>query len=448
MKKPSTLKENLIFFWQENQVYLIFVLLVIAVHFTARPAADDIFFAKMLDNMTMTEYLRFRYEQWTSRIIIEFLVVLLAGAPIVWGILNIFIFFVAGYSMIRLLSLDKKKDQYSCALVLGGLFLIPTVAYNGAGWISTTLNYLWPCALALFTLVPVKKLLCKEKVNKWEFVLSIPALVIASNMELVCAVLFSIIFLSIGIYFVQNKKVNPYFILQIFLLLAMLIFIFSCPGNQARSASEVQTWFPEYSELSLFHKLEIGLSSTLYYYIYEPNVLFLCLTLLLFVAVLAKYENAALRIIASIPLFSGVCLGFLSNADISYFPNLADYKYRLSQFGTGLTLTDLSTWMPDLFCLFVCAVMLFTIACLFNKKHAFILIYVLLTGFATRMAMSFSPTIWASDVRTFFLMALTIIFCMGALIKLLAHAQSKHRDVIFLMIGCIEAFSVLNFLFR
>lgn len=445
MGKTNAVRKKIGSFLEENRVYILFLILIIFTHFTAHLFNDDEYFASALDNKTLIDFLRFRYEVWTSRIIIELLLVLLAQVPIVWGVLNIFVFWVLGYTLIQLLSLDKKKDLYGCALVLGSLFLIPPIAYKGAGWIATTLNYLWPCSLALFVLVPVKKILCKEKVKKWEIALSVPALVIAANMELVCAMLFSIMLLSTVIYFMQNKTLNLYFVQQMLLLLLMLVFIFTCPGNRERSASEVLTWFPKFNDLSVFHKLEIGFSSTLYQFIFEPNSLFLCFSLLLFAAVLAKYENMGLRVIASVPLLSSVFLGWLGDAGAGYFPNLVELKYRLTQLGTGFTLTDPNTWMPDLFCLFICAVILFAIGGLFSRKHAFILIYILLTGFATRMAMSFSPTIWISDVRTFWLMLLAIIFCIGALIKLLVHMQYRHKNVVFMIIGCIEALGVLNF---
>lgn len=448
--KRKSLTQKMILFWQEYHVYIIFFILVALTHFTVRLYNDDEYFAKALDDTTIIEFLCFRYEQWTSRIIIEFFLILLTRVPLIWGVLNTLIFLISGYSLIQLLSLDKKKDSCCCALVLGSFFLIPAVAYNGAGWIATTLNYLWPCGLALFAIVPAKKILCKEKVNRWEFVLSIPALVIASNMELVCAFLFAIVLLCMLIYFFQHKRVNFYFVLQILLLSFMLLFIFSCPGNFARSVSEVQTWFPEYDTLSLFRKFEIGLRSTLFQFIFEPNLLFLCFTLLLLTAMLAKHKNVALCAVASIPLLSSIFsfgLKLFSYMGINYFSNLMALKGGLTQIETESVSVNPGTWLSSLFCLFIYAVILLMIVNLFDKRYAFILIYILLTGFATRMAMSLSPTILTSGIRTFWLMMLAIVFCMGALVKLLVYMQYKYRNVIFIIIGCIEACAVLLFWF-
>lgn len=448
--KRSPLCQKMIFFWREYHVYIVFLILVIITHFTVYLYNDDEYFAKALDNTTIIEFLCSRYEQWSSRVIVEFFLVLLVRVPLIWGVLDTFIFFVSGYSLIQLLSLDKKRDSYCCALVLGCFFLIPAAAYNGAGWITTTLNYLWTCGLALFAIMPAKKILCGEKVKRWEYVLSIPALVIASNMELVCAFLFSIVLLCMLVYYVQNKGVNFYFVLQLLLLSLMLIFILSCPGNYVRSVTEVQTWFPGYDALPLFRKFEIGLSSTLYPFIFKHNLLFFCFTLVLFAATLAKRKNVVLCAVASIPLLSSVCslgLKLLSYIGISYFSDLMALKESLIQVETGIVSTDTGTWLPSLFCLFICAMILLTIVYLFDKRYAFILIYILLTGFATRMAMSLSPTVLISDIRTFWLMMLAIIFCIGALLRLLVQVQYRYRNVIFIIIGGIEACAVLNFWF-
>lgn len=448
--KIKSLRQKMILFWQEYKVYIVFLILVIITHFTVSLYNDDEYFAKALDNTTIMEFLCLRYEQWSSRLIIDFLLVLLVRVPLVWGVLNTLVLLISGYSLIQLLSLDKKRDSFCCAIVLGCFFLIPAAAYNGAGWIATTLNYLWPCGLALFAIVPAKKILCRETVNRWEFVLSIPALVIASNMELVCAFLFSIVLLCMLIYFVQNKRINFYFVIQILLLSFMLLFIFSCPGNYVRSVSEAQTWFPEYETFSIFRKFEIGMSYTLYQFIFKPNLLFLCFTLLLFTAMLAKHKNAALCAVASIPLLSSVCslaLKLLSYVGISYFSDLVVLKDRLIQAETEINVTNPGTWLPFLICLCIYVVILLTIFFLFDKKYSFILIYIFLTGFATRMAMSLSPTIRISDIRTFWPMMLAIIFCMGALSRLIVHVQYRYRNVIFIIISCIETCAVLYFWF-
>ena len=422
-------KQKIISFWYKNYAYIIFLSVVILAHSTVRIYNDDEYFTKALDNSTLIEFVCFRYEVWSSRVIIEFLLALLARTPILWAVLDIFVFFVLGNSLIRLLSLDKKEDVHSRALVLGCCFLIPARAYNGAGWIATTLNYLWPCALALFSMVPDKKLLCKEKVHKWQFVLSIPALVIAANMELVCAFLLAIMLLFTAIYFVKTKKVNLYFALKILLLLLMMIFIFTCPGNYVRLAGETQTWFPEFADLTLFQKLKLGLTSTLYQFIFDPNLLFLCLTFLLFAAVLAKRGKAMLCAAAFMPLLCGV-----GNIVLKLFSKME-----------RLVLFDLVPGLQILFSLFICGVILFLIGYLFEKRYACILIYVLSVGFATRMAMALSPTIHVSDVRTFWPMMIAMIFCMGGLMKLLVHAQYRYRNVIFLIIGGIETFAALDF---
>ncbi len=434
-------------FLRDNQVYVVFFMVLAVAHLTAYSGQDDVYFAAALEDRGVLAFLRDRYQMWSSRILIEGMLVFLARMPEVWSVLNVLAFVLAGFSLVELLSLDKRKDLYGCWLILGGFFLIPFACYNGAGWIATTLNYLWPCALALWALVPVKKILCEEPVSWWEKALSIPSLIVAANMELVCVFLLAVLSLCTAVDAWSKKRLRPYFAIMILLVVFSLLFILTCPGNAARAESETLTWFPEFTELSLPRKLEIGFSSTLFAFFFAPNLLFFSFSLLLFVTVCVCVREMPVRLLASIPLSASTFLGILGGENVGIFQELQGYRTRLAWYGTGISLAEPGTWMPDLFCLFLCGTILFTICRIFDKKSAFLLCFVLLAGFATRMAMSFSPTVWASGERTFLVMDLCLLFCMGAFARRMAEARPRYREAVFLAIGCLETFGIVNFWF-
>ena len=71
--------------------YGIMIILYFILHMCVRVLSrDDIFFANQLNNESLISFLSYRYVNWTSRIGIEAILVLIAGLPIiVWRILDI-----------------------------------------------------------------------------------------------------------------------------------------------------------------------------------------------------------------------------------------------------------------------------------------------------------------------------------------------------------------------
>ena len=82
----------------------------------------------------------------------------------------------------------------------------------------------------------------------------------------------------------------------------------------------------------------------------------------------------------------------------------------MTQYGTGITLFSPKTWVPDIILTLVCLSILFSLyVILENKKTYLLTLFILTLGFASRMIMSFSPTIWVSGPRTCIFMYFSII---------------------------------------
>ena len=97
---------------------------------------------KVLSNQTLVDYLHYRYYNWSSRLIIDGILVILARLDmIIWKILDVIIYTVGVYYIIKLVNKNySKKIAYLGVL----LFLMyPFYEMASAGWISTTLNYSW-----------------------------------------------------------------------------------------------------------------------------------------------------------------------------------------------------------------------------------------------------------------------------------------------------------------
>lgn len=111
--------------------YLLFGIGLLLIHgFIVTGTNDDSWFATQLDDYNLIDFLTYRYQRWTSRLSIEAVLVILALS----------------------------------------LFLLPINQLCSAGWISTTINYLWVITIGIYTLIPLCKWLKEQKIHIYEYI--------------------------------------------------------------------------------------------------------------------------------------------------------------------------------------------------------------------------------------------------------------------------------------
>ena len=102
---------------------------------------DMVYFKTLLDgNSSLGEILAHRYETWSSRMVIEAVLIPLVHCPLLWKILDIVIFTSLPVLLCGLLGVTGRGRWFVTGLVL----LYPFADMASAGWIATTTNYLWP----------------------------------------------------------------------------------------------------------------------------------------------------------------------------------------------------------------------------------------------------------------------------------------------------------------
>lgn len=151
---------------------------------------------------------------------------------------------------------------------------------SSAGWYATTLNYLWPLSLGLYSLIPIKNHLISKKDKLYKYILYFLSLIYACNQEQMCLIIFSI-YLLFTIYFIYKKNISKFIILQLIISFISLIFILTCPGNNLRNISETQTWYPAFENFNLISKAFIGIITTTYLLFYKSNFIILLLSLII-----------------------------------------------------------------------------------------------------------------------------------------------------------------------
>lgn len=385
---------------------IIFMAIITVLHIFIQKNNDDIFFSQQASNGgELLNYLTFRYNNWTSRIVIEgVLVTFCEFLPIeLWKIANIGMYGLLIYSISKLF-INENKQKLTWILVICLIF-IPKNALCEAGWMATMNNYLWVAATGLYAMIPIKKLINNEKINIIQAISFIISAIYACNQEQMAGIMF-LIYTYFMIYLIKNKKCKPIAFIMYIIILVSLVFILTCPGNANRKISEEKTWYPNFSDTSIIIKLEQGLTSMMDYVIKDERAIFVGFVLLIAYIMLKSNKGLQYKVLGVSPIILDVLFGEY----LRIFPQYADTKY-------GITLTiKFLVYALILFNILLC---LYNIFCKGKEKSLlnYSPIFIYLVGIVSRYIMAFSPTIYASGERTAFFWYLSIIVLIILLLK-------------------------------
>jgi len=429
--------------------FIVYGICMLVIHFLAPiPIADDIFFRENPDGIFDWAFFRERYFNWSSRLIIEFFIVLLLKTPLlIWRVLNTGILVLLGMTISQLF-VEKNKRLINWFITFL-IFLYPLKEMCSAGWVTISLNYLWPLVFGLLSMTVVKRILVRKRISPISYILIGFLLMFSLNQEIM-AIALLFVFLASFVYLVINKRFHWFIFLGLVLCIGSLIFTLTTPGNAARSNVEIR-WFIDFNHISLLEKLEIGISSTLAQYIFNFNFIFFIFSLLLVIAVFTKYNDVLYRVFALIPLVMSLIFGNGLYVIVDrLFPYLAYIDTEITKYGiiTLGNFTKIQSFIP-LFLLLLTGLMIVILLYLIfdNTWKSLLALGVLLLGFFSRLILSFSPTIWASGIRTHFLLITAIIICCVMVFNYLIKLKSdRYMKVLLIVSGFIASFSYLNLL--
>lgn len=402
---------------------LLFILEIILIMFVTPNLYDDKWFIEQITNEinpetneviehTIIGFVQDRYQTWSSRVIIEFILCLtLKTSKYLWILIEALMVTLVGYSISKIFTKGDKKENN---LMLVSMILIyPYTIMHQAGWAATTINYMWPLAMGLFALIPIKKMWDNEKIKIWEYPLYTLALIFAGNHEQSSSILvcFYIIFTIIMI--VRDKKIKPYMIIQTIIAIVSIVFILTCPGNYVRQTEEAYR-FIDFEMLTFLEKFVLGFTSTFGQIIANQDIVYTLLTSLLAIYVFSNYKEKLYRTVALIPVLSILVFGHLSSIMFGIFPNLEIFHELLTAKDVLLHIENCNNFyytFPIIFTFmnFICVGMSILLLTKKYKNNIAVLIY--LAGLASKVIMGFSPTVFVSKTRTmiFFDFAMIII---------------------------------------
>lgn len=424
--------------------FFVLFLLMLLVHATIFPDfADDQNNRQLVMELGVLDYALQLYQTWSSRIIIETTYLsLLVHSAWIWRLLDCGIMVLLAYSISKIF-VSNNKRRYNWYIV-GIVLLYPWMHMMTAGWIGTTANYSWSLALGLYALCPLRSILVKEKLPWYHFILPTLAIIYAANEEQMAALLLGILTLSLAYMAFVQRRTHIYVLLQLFITVGMLIFIFSSPGNDVRMEKEIISNYPDFLMYNPFERLcnvflLIGNS-----FIAKPNLPFTVVCILAALSVWLRYQEPLYRVIASVPLAGSLLLGGLSSVLSVFFPSTT---LITSLSATVSNFYQKSVYIPFILyvIIFGCLLMAFFLAFADHNK-AVISILLLCAGLASKMIMAFSPTMYVSGVRTDIYLYFALLIIALLLIRSLYEERNwRYIRCVSGGVATLAACSYLNF---
>ncbi|MBR6784819.1 MAG: hypothetical protein IKM25_01045 [Clostridia bacterium] len=389
-----------------NLPFVVLLAAAFAVHlFLPLNWADDSIFANNAANYTLAKFL-----SHSARPISDAFTYIFAKWHFLWRIVNPFVLTAFAFFLAKLIPV-KDENRLKINWFFAVSVVYPCMAVVDAGFIATTVNYMYPCLCALIILNILKKAFEGKKIAFWQYLISIPLTAYATNMQQLGAVMF-LVFVCCVIYFAATKRFVLYTLFESLLFLGGIAFALylNTVGENNRMVRETARYFPEFLELNVFQKAELGFSSTFYNLMMYPHfsyAAFLAFTGFICFCSFKNSEKAAEKLAGTLPVTATAVLGALS-----FVPSFSlGYKgYSLDKAVYNFAVIPYLIYIP------VIAAILFSLYKLLGKTKflaAFALLFVALTA---RMIMGFSPTVWASGQRTFFIMFITFIAISAMLI--------------------------------
>lgn len=403
--------------------FLIVAAVGLLYHLCMKPmGGDDVFFFHATDDATLWEYLFGRYQNWTSRIVSEGILVTVIQAPLLWRILDFLMFASLPVLISKIFGGGTRMNWCAAAAVL----LFPFHDMGTAGWITTTVTHFWPLWGIFYLGLLIKKLAFGEKIAAAETLAALPVGLMVGSHEQYAVVLFAM--LALYGFYLMKKKNGPSN-LPVFLVLAVtdavsLAVIALCPGNAGRNAVSLAD-LPVYETFGFWDKLYLGLLSIERVFIANVDIVFFSVLLVWVLLVYAKTDDYKKTLISGLPLL----ILFGQSVIRTAYPGLSGL-FVIPGEVLDWSWGELSTWIPMAYLFLTAACMIYALFWLFgeNLTEFFYALILLGLGFGAGMVLGFMATIYVSGERVYApLYAILLSVTLYAVKKMPPQAEEKLR---------------------
>lgn len=431
--------------------FLVLGILYLLIHLCLPHINDDLVIEEGMNFVDITPHYIYymvvsKYQDWSSRIIINVVTLIMGKLPhIIWILVDTAMVVLAAVSISKLTA-AKENIKTNC-FILCMILTYPFLHMSTAGWKATTITYFWTLSLGLFSMIPIRKHYDGKEIRWYEYLFYLAALIYGVNQEQMAAVTTAVFIVAL-LYFIKEKRFHWFIALEALVAtLGFLSALFS-PGNEKRSLDETIIWFSDYASLSFLDKIEIGFSSAGYQLIFNSNWVFIVFAALLSIIVWKKYQDNLYRVIGSIPLLVSLVFGPLKGLLEEGFPGITVMSEALTEYGTITAENYLkaSSYFPIILLGLVIGCILLSFYLIYEEiLPSLFICFLFLVGLASRMVMAFSPTVWASSWRTYLFMYFAVIIIAVFLFqKLMEYGPLKYEKQLKLGIAFIASISFLS----
>lgn len=418
------------------------------------PGSDDtVFQTQILPYHNVIEWIVYRYQSWSGRIFSEGFVYVFSSAPLYfWKVVSVAIYALfCGMLFAYYKLFSKNQSQVKNYILLVTAFCLPfltdkSVLAEGGLWVTGSMVYFWISALGLAAFYPIAYYVAHKQRPHWLITCIgiICAVVAASSQEQVGVILLglSLAFLTYAIMTTTKNRQSkiPWYIVffcaTIGLSLAISVL---APGNSVRLKSELITWLPDFYTTPLLQRIEYSYRWFLEAFINHTG--FLLVMSWGFMAALfagKKNKNRLDYIFIFILTLASLFALSKGSAATSYWLNFyATWKPTLPN---TLVSINLLPWGIILILTILAPLVLFR-----KQTIGYLLTLLYLAAVASTAILLYTPTMYASLWRSFFIPSVVLMIVVYILFDKVLHKYWQYRYV---LTGLILSLALSHYLFQ
>ena len=402
-------------------VYGIFFCVVFYFHLNLSVAWGDSYGISFSGVSDIMAYIQSRYNSQSSRIIIDLITIACCNNILVWKVLNSLIITAIPYLCTKILGNDKISFHLIMMMMT---FVYPYSEMSSAGWIATTLNYLWPLFFMIVSCLPLITLIKGNQLTKLDYIIGLLSAVFASNMENTCVFLLWICGCYTIYRLLKSRQIDKYAFILLLIIICNLISIIICPGNAHRYQNQVSDW-PAFAEFGLFQKIYLGTATTVITQ-FLSNRIFMLFSAMCFLCSISYYfqnhaaNNSLFVLFAGFILFNmNLFFGFYRNGISEMFPEMNQvYQHIMTLSNAKVSLQyffDGSIFTYSCIYVFLACYELYVVLRDKCLPLNWIVLVIFIGGLISRLLMGMTPSLFFSGQRTFLFLDFTLVLCAGAL---------------------------------
>lgn len=410
--------------WNKYYDYILIAVIYGLLHvFIHTDYWDDINMSQSLKkyDYDLISFLVYSWNTSTSSLFLKAMQAIVEPLPnYIWKVLDVIMIELIYYyfvQIVKLISMNSCKTIPAARLWMLLLFFsLPYSLFATAGWMTTTIGYVWVFCAFFYSLYiflfSSQKTEVEIKIST--YIIYGVAVLYAANSKLLSVSMLMIFFF---VYITCQARSKTFKILfvegTIGSVLNLILHIF-CPGHKVRNLNDAR-WHnnAELLNLSVGGQLRMGINSTFYHFISVPNIILFTFCLTLIVCSFYKTKKTFFRVISCVPLFLDVFWTIYLFFTRTVPNRTLTYIYPDALFEVCSK--------SEQFCILASALIMVLCICYlvayltdFSRLSWFIVGILLFFGLFPCVAIGFTTTVSASVMRvaTFFYFSIMLCVCV------------------------------------